>query len=275
MDIIVPAVIAHGGAGPGPNRQENLEIAVQKAADILKSGGNALEAAVEACVILEDDPVFNAGTGSVIRTDGSVLTDASIQIGDGRLGFVIAMEDTPNPSRVAADLLDEEINGLTSEGARIWADNRGHQRSKVAGRSPEGQIGDINAEIMGDTVGVIARDNSGMIVVATSTGGCSFRPPGRVGDVPLPGSGFWAEDCLAVAATGIGEAITRALLSNKVYERIKNEEISLEDSMEWGIRSLISPEHSVGLIALGPTGAGIGVANTDMPWATWEAESNG
>ena len=125
MDIIVPAVIAHGGAGPGPNRQENLEIAVQKAADILKSGGNALEAAVEACVILEDDPVFNAGTGSVIRTDGSVLTDASIQIGDGRLGFVIAMEDTPNPIRVAADLLDEEINGLTSEGARIWADNRG------------------------------------------------------------------------------------------------------------------------------------------------------
>ena len=79
MDIIVPAVIAHGGAGPGPNRQENLEIAVQKAADILKSGGNALEAAVEACVILEDDPVFNAGTGSVIRTDGSVLTDASIR----------------------------------------------------------------------------------------------------------------------------------------------------------------------------------------------------
>ena len=79
MDIIVPAVIAHGGAGPGPNRQENLETAVQKAADILKSGGNALEAAVEACVILEDDPVFNAGTGSVIRTDGSVLTDASIK----------------------------------------------------------------------------------------------------------------------------------------------------------------------------------------------------
>ena len=79
MEIIIPAVIAHGGAGPGPNRQENLEVAVQKAANILKSGGNALEAAVEACVILEDDPVFNAGTGSVIRTDGSVLTDASIK----------------------------------------------------------------------------------------------------------------------------------------------------------------------------------------------------
>ena len=53
-----PAVVAHGGAGPGPMRQDNLEKAVEKAANILRLGGNALEAAVEACVILEDDPVF-------------------------------------------------------------------------------------------------------------------------------------------------------------------------------------------------------------------------
>ena len=64
--MTIPAVVAHGGAGPGPVRQKNLEIAVQKAADILTSGGSALEAAIEACVILEDDPVFNAGTGSII-----------------------------------------------------------------------------------------------------------------------------------------------------------------------------------------------------------------
>lgn len=272
--MTIPAVVAHGGAGPGPVRQKNLEIAVQKAADILTSGGSALEAAIEACVILEDDPVFNAGTGSIIRTDGSVLTDASIQTGDGRIGFVIAMEDTPNPIRVAADLLDEEINGLTSAGARLWADQKGYLKAEVEGRSPEGQIGDINAEITGDTVGVIARDIDGMVVVATSTGGCSFRPPGRVGDVALPGSGFWAEDDLAVAATGIGEVITRALLSNRVFERIRNSGDSMESSMEWGIKTLISPEFSVGLIALGATGPGIGVANTDMPWATWEASSS-
>jgi len=191
------------------------------------------------------------------------------------LGFVIAMEDTPNPIRVAADLLDEEINGLTSIGARLWADHRGHLRAKVEGRAPEGQIGDKDAEITGDTVGIIARDRSGVIVAATSTGGCSFRPPGRVGDVPLPGSGFWAEGCLAVAATGIGEAITQALLSNRVFERIRNDGVSLEESMKWGIEHLISPEHSVGLIALGPNGPGVGFANTDMPWATWEADSNG
>lgn len=63
----------------------------------MEAGGSAVEAAVEACVVLEDDPVFNAGTGAVYRTDGSVLLDASLQTSDGRMGFVIAMRDTPNP----------------------------------------------------------------------------------------------------------------------------------------------------------------------------------
>ena len=67
--MVIPAVIAHGGAGPGPARQDNLQVAIKKAAEILIAGGTALDAAVQACVILENDPVFNAGTGSVMRTD--------------------------------------------------------------------------------------------------------------------------------------------------------------------------------------------------------------
>jgi beta-aspartyl-peptidase (threonine type) len=151
---------------------------------ILEAGGSAIEAAVEACVLLEDDPVFNAGTGSVVRTDGSVLTDASLQTGDGRLGFVIAMEDTPNPIRICVDLLDEEINGLAGPGARRWADARGHLKADVIGRPAKDEIGDVGdvgpkpAEIIGDTVGVIARDSQGNIAAATSTGGCSHRPAG-------------------------------------------------------------------------------------------------
>ena len=123
--MVKMAVVAHGGAGPGPERQANLQKAVEVATELLLSGASAIEAAVEACVVLEDDPVFNAGTGGVFRNDGSVLLDASIQTSDGRIGFVIAMSDTPNPIRVAADLLDEPINGLTGSGARKWADNRG------------------------------------------------------------------------------------------------------------------------------------------------------
>jgi len=151
MDMTRPAIIAHGGAGPGPNRTANLEPAIAKGREILLAGGNAIEAAVEACVILENDPVFNAGTGSVIRTDGIVLTDASLQTSEGKLGFVIAMRDTPNPIRICVDLLEEEINGLAGLGARKWADQRGHLNAPVVGRQPEGQIG--------DTVGVIGNSS--------------------------------------------------------------------------------------------------------------------
>lgn len=278
-----PAIVAHGGAGAGPERRANLEPAMKVGRAILEAGGSAIEAAVEACVLLEDDPVFNAGTGSVVRTDGSVLTDASLQTGDGRLGFVIAMEDTPNPIRICADLLDEEINGLAGPGARRWADARGHLKANVIGRPPKDEIGDVvdvgpkPAEIVGDTVGVIARDSQGNIAAATSTGGCSHRPAGRVGDVPLPGSGYWVNGAIAVAATGIGEAITIALLSKRVHERIsasRDQSVgSLEAAMQWGIDNHIAAHHQVGLIALCGSGIGTGVANTDMPWLAWQADS--
>ena len=123
--MALAAVVAHGGAGAGPERLANVERAVAIAAGILESGGSCVEAAVEACVVLEDDPVFNAGTGSVLRNDGSVELDASIQTSDGRMGFVIAIQETPNPIRVAARLLDQEVNGLTGDGARTWADEQG------------------------------------------------------------------------------------------------------------------------------------------------------
>ena len=259
--MAVPAAVAHGGAGPGPDRQHNVELALSIATKILQSGGSAIEAAVEACVALEDDPVFNAGTGGVFRNDGSVSLDASIQTSDGRIGFVIGMEDTPNPIRVAKDLLDEEINGLAGMGARIWADERGHTKAPVEGRPPHGNEG--------DTVGVIARDSQGLLACATSTGGTSHRPAGRVGDVPLPGSGFWADERASVAATGVGEAITTALLSYRVHDRFTSSSSDLLSSMQWGISELIEAGVSVGLIGLGPEGEGTGFSNTDMPWAAW------
>lgn len=134
--MTTPAAVAHGGAGPGPDRQHNVEAAVQRAAEILQAGGSAVEAAIEACVLLEDDPVFNAGTGAVFRNDGSILLDASLQTSDGRMGFVIAMRDTPNPIRVAADLLDEEINGLAGDGGRVWATRIGLGVSRIPMTKP-------------------------------------------------------------------------------------------------------------------------------------------
>ena len=261
--MAIPAVVAHGGAGAGPERLANVERAVAIAAGILDSGGSAIKAAVEACVVLEDDPVFNAGTGSVFRTDGSVHLDASIQTSEGKMGFVIGMQDTPNPIRVAADLLDEDINGLSGDGARLWADSKGFEKSNVQGRPPfKGAT---------DTVGVVARDKSGLIVCATSTGGTSKRPPGRVGDVPLPGCGFWVQDGVGVGATGIGEAITRGMISLRVADRILDGN-GLEESMMWALEECLEEDAEVGIIALGAEGTGHGVSNsTNMPWASWIA----
>ena len=278
-----PAIVVHGGAGAGPERLSNLRPAIEAARLVFESGGDAIQAAVEACVVLEDDPVFNAGTGSVMRNDGSVLTDASLQVSDGRMGFVAVMENTPNPIRICVDLLDEEINGLAGTGARVWADERGHLNAPVVGRPPKGNKGDVGElggsmpELQTDTVGAIARDSSGLIAAATSTGGTSHRPAGRVGDVPLPGCGFWVQDGLGVAATGVGEAITTALLSYRVHQKIQNLDkfkskhvhLNLEFGMRWGIRELIEPETAVGIISLASEGEGCGAANTDMPWATW------
>ena len=290
--MVAPAIVVHGGAGAGPDRLTNLQPAIEVARRVFEGGGNAIEAAVEACVVLEDDPVFNAGTGSVLRTDGSVLTDASLHVSDGRMGFVAVMENTPNPIRICVDLLNEDLNGLAGAGARAWADERGHTNAPVVGRPPKGNKGDVGelgapldsavGDSATDTVGAIARDATGLIAAATSTGGTSYRPPGRVGDVPLPGCGFWAGEGLAVASTGVGESITRALLSYRVHERIRSQSEqsgtdpttdALAAAMNWGIDSLIAPDKQVGIIALGPEGEGAGAANTDMPWATWCAES--
>ena len=253
----VPAVVAHGGAGAGPHRLPNIEAAVSRAAEILEAGGSAVEAAVEACVILEDDPVFNAG-------DGSVSLDASIHTSDGRMGFVIAMSDTPNPIRVAADLLDEGINGLAGDGARSWADDRGFEKASVEGRPPHDEVS--------DTVGVVTRDATGAIACATSTGGCSNRPPGRVGDVPLPGCGFWVQEGVGVGATGIGEAITRSLLSYRVADRI-SDGAGLEDAMKWALDEIAEDGAEIGIIAMGPAGEGLGTSNRpNMPWARWTGQ---
>ncbi len=130
--MAVPAAIAHGGAGPGPSRQTNVEVSISRAVEILEAGGSAVEAAVEACVVLEDDPVFNAGTGAVYRTDGSVLLDASLQTSDGRMGFVIAMCDTPNPIRVGRSTVWQ---ATALENGRIQEDIPRRQ-SKVGPRAP-------------------------------------------------------------------------------------------------------------------------------------------
>ena len=259
------AIIAHGGAGADPKKATNIQSAVDAGGSKLTHGASASEVAVMVCAALEDDPSFNAGTGSVTRVDGSVLVDASVQTGDGRMGFVASMPETPNPVKVAAALLDEEMNGLAGVGARDWADERGFPRSEVTPRQSKGKK-------TSDTVGAIALDMQGRIAVATSTGGCSDRPPGRVGDVPLPGCGFWAESSIGIAATGIGEAITREMLCFRVHCQISQMGASMPEAFEEVISKRFDKKTDVGLIGINQHGETYAHANTNMPWAAWSSD---
>ena len=192
------AIICHGGAGHTAHDQPGVDHARQAGYTILENGGTALQAALAAVKIMEDDPVLNAGTGGRIRDDGSVQLDAAIMTSDGRFGAVVCIEETKNPIFVAAGLLDQPVNMLAGRGAREFADRLGIKREPVWGS---------NKPPANDTVGAVARDASGLIVVASSTGGCTDRPLGRVGDTPLIGAGLWCDQNIVVAATGIGEAI--------------------------------------------------------------------
>jgi isoaspartyl peptidase/L-asparaginase-like protein (Ntn-hydrolase superfamily) len=202
---------------------------------------------------MENDPVLNAGTGGRKRADGSVQLDAAVATSDGRLGSIMAIEDTPNPIFVAAGLLDEPIHILVGEGARSWADSQGYPKATVEGSdSPSGN----------DTVGCVAIDANGLMAVASSTGGGTGRPRGRVGDTPLWGPGFWIDEDIALAATGIGEEITIKMLCHRVAVQTG----TLQEKLEYGL-SLFDSNIEVGLIGITAQGEGLGLANTEMPWA--------
>ena len=252
-----PSVICHGGAGHKQRDQPSVASACRAAQEILEAGGSALDAVLKAITMMEDDPNPNAGTGGRIREDGSVQLDAAIMTSDGRFGAVVCIEETKNPVLVAATILDLEINMLAGRGAREHADRVGFARDNVQGS---------NRPPANDTVGAVARDSSGLIVVASSTGGCIGRPSGRVGDTPLIGAGLWCDKNIGIAATGIGEAITLKVPCVRVADRFAQSQ-KLQDELDWGI-NMFDPSIEVGLIALSSEGPGLASTNTTMPWST-------
>ena len=257
-----PMLVCHGGAGHGARDQPGVELAVDAGWAILADGGTALNAVIAAVLIMEDDPRLNAGTGGRKRDDGSVQLDAAVATSDGRLGCVMCIEDTPNPVLAAVALLDEQVNILAGDGARTWADGAGIPRGTVIGSTRPAST---------DTVGAVARDSTGAFAVASSTGGCTGRPRGRVGDTPVWGAGLWCDENIAVAATGIGEDITLKMLSHSVAVHHQvlvasaDEEYALAASLAHGI-AMFDADIQVGLIAIDGKD-GCSFANTDMPWA--------
>nr|WP_245215678.1 isoaspartyl peptidase/L-asparaginase family protein [Pararoseomonas baculiformis] len=212
----------HGGAKeiePGKeeaNRQGCLA-ALEAGAAILRGGGTALEAVEAAIRVMEDDPTFNAGLGSVRNADGMVEMDAAIMDGATLdIGGAAAIRDVRHPISVARAMLRETPTLLVGEGAQRFA-----SACNAELRDPE-EGGTAGADAGHDTVGCIALDRHGNLAAGTSTGGLEGCMAGRVGDSPLPGCGFYADNLQgAVAFSGDGESISRSMLAARVMQAME------------------------------------------------------
>jgi len=212
----------HGGAGReaaeerGP-RRAGLERATEVGWQVLARGGAALDAVVEAVAVLEDDPHFNAGLGSVLTEDGVIEMDASVMAGDSLgAGAVAVVSESRHPVRLARAVLVEGREVLlVGEAAVALGARQGLERcapeTLVTAEAHRRWRGRQAAA--GETVGAVACDGSGHVAAATSTGGLAGKRRGRVGDSALVGAGTYADDRLgAGSATGPGEAIIRVVL---------------------------------------------------------------
>ena len=195
--------------------------AVKKAAEILENGGNAVDAAEAGIRLVESDPtVDSVARGGWLNANGELELDAAFMNGDTlRVGAVAAVKGFEHPVSIARAVMEKSRhNILVGKGAEEFADKMGIERADdermilpAARKLYEENIAKINEEIKGhDTIGLIALDENGTIVCATSTSGASMKTPGRVGDSPIIGSGFYAQSGVGAAvATGLGEDIMR------------------------------------------------------------------
>jgi len=252
------ALIVHGGAGDiQPGRYDLCRAGCRDAVlagwDILKNGGSALDAAMRAVVALEDNPNFNAATGATLNADGVVELDAGLMDGATLdVGAIASVTQIKNPILLARLVLQSPHVLLTSIGAERFAQEQGmalcRQEDLVTpaqldrwrkGYRPGDGVGVSGTdEEKHGTVGAVAIDSEGHIAAATSTGGMANKHPGRVGDTPLIGCGFYAEDGMGgVSSTGAGEYFVRLLLARRACEFLAHG-MSAQAAAESAIRLL-------------------------------------
>ena len=246
----------HGGAGGDgpwrgltsldPERIRCMHHVLQSIGDALDSGSiDALEAVTMAVELMENEPLFNAGIGSVLDEDGTVTMDASIMNGpDGAAGSVVNVRRIRHPMRAANCILKQGWPVmLNSEAADVFAINNGVEEVKPSwlvtdlrqkqwdrwrennarpgATDEDDSVLDHDLEGMG-TVGAVALDKNGEVAAATSTGGMTGKPKGRIGDTPIIGAGTWADQHIAVSCTGVGEAFIRTCAAHRLASKFES-----------------------------------------------------
>jgi len=208
-------------AGELPLRQAAVERA--RDAGWSELGDGALAAVLAAVRVMEDEPLLNAGIGACLNLDGVVELDAGVMEGSElRAGGVAGLKDVRHPIDLAAAVMrDGRHVLLAGEGASRFAREHGIEMA-----DPSIFITDRKRQELlhgADTVGAVARDAGGRLAVAVSTGGINGKLPGRIGDSPIPGAGFYADDLFgAVCGTGDGEAFIRLALAHLIVIELQH-----------------------------------------------------
>lgn len=282
------ALAIHGGAGrivrgqvPAA-RDAELRSAVARVLSAgmtaLASGARALDVVQDAVAALEDDPLFNAGRGSALTSEGSVELDAALMDGATRsAGAVACVRGVRNPIVLARRVLDDGRHVLLAgEGAERFARECGveaagdawliteERRAELASARASGRVSLDRDEPGGfGTVGAVARDVRGHLAAGTSTGGMTNQQPGRVGDSPVVGAGTWADDgSCAISATGHGEAFLRAVFAHEVDAALRLGGLTLRAACDHALARVAARDGSGGCIALGPRGDAVVAFNT-------------
>jgi L-asparaginase / beta-aspartyl-peptidase len=288
-------LVIHGGAGtidranmtPEKERKyrAGLERALAAGYDILKRGGSSLDATEAAVRVLEDDPHFNAGKGSVFTSAGTNEMDAAIM--DGKTlaaGAVAALKYVKNPISLARLVMEKSGHVMMDgEGAEAFAKENGIelvdakyfftqerwdalQKMKAAEKHRTGRAGKafvITDQDRHGTVGAVALDRNGNLAAATSTGGTTNKRPGRVGDTPVIGAGTYADNATcAVSATGDGEYFIRATAARDVSALMECRSMSLKDAAQAALDKVAKLSGTGGLIAIDRQG------NVALPFNT-------
>jgi beta-aspartyl-peptidase (threonine type) len=275
-----PVLVIHGGAGAGIKKGnfteseekaylEALQQALKIGYDILEKGGTSLEAVEKTIIFLEDNPLFNAGKGSVLNAQGKPELDASIMDGKTlKAGAVAGVTTIKNPISAAKCVMEKSPHVMMiGKGAETFAKN--NQLTMVKPEyfitekvlqswkksQEQNKKSSIDIPSKYGTVGCVALDKYGNLAAGTSTGGMMNKRYGRVGDSPIIGAGTYADNnTCAVSATGHGEYYIRSTAAFRISALMQMKGLSVQDATQQTMDFIGQLGGTGGLIALDKNG---------------------
>lgn len=294
------AIAIHGGCGvmakadltdaEWAEARAALAEALRAGWRILAAGGRALDAVEAAVVAMEDSPHFNAGHGAALNEAGFHELDASIMDGATlSAGAVTLVRHIRNPIRAARAVLERsEAVFLGGEAADVFARAQGmatveqsyftterHVKAlaTMKARQAAGEQAMASEAEKHGTVGAVALDRCGHLAAATSTGGYTNKPVGRIGDSPVIGAGTYARDgIVAVSGTGKGEVFLRHAVGHEVASRIAYLGETVAQAANKVVHGDLAPHRiGAGLVAVGADGSIAAPYNTDGMFRGWVA----